>query len=205
MKVQDVAGIKGYEGNEQRFISATISLDFETLYREFLPFIPLQPGRILDVGAGIGKDAYTFSQMGHTVTAAEPLDSFRQEGQKRYTSGAIEWVDDALPFLHKIKGRTGVYDFILAGGVWHHLNEVEQARSLLTLAQLLKPAGIFAVTVRKGPAGLGTQVFSVCTEQMIGQAKQAGLVMVTCIIQQPSIVANKEAVTWSKLVFQKEV
>lgn len=204
MKVQAIPGIKGYEGREERFITATIALDFKTLYQDFLPFIPSQPGLILDLGAGIGKDAYEFARMGHTVTAVEPLDSFRAEGQKRYVSANIEWMDDALPALSKLEGRAAQYDFILAGGVWHHLDEAEQDLALLNVAQLLKPDGIFAVTLRNGPAGLGTHVFPTHAAKTIAVAKQYGLGILLHRQRQASMMANKENVTWSKLVFQKQ-
>lgn len=204
MKDQVIPGIKGYKGREERFIAATIALDFNILYHEFLPFIPSQPGHILDLGAGIGKDAYAFTLMGHTVTAVEPLDSFREEGQRRYASVNIEWIDDGLPFLHKLEGRTGQYDFILAGGVWHHLHETEQDNALLAVAQLLKPAGVFAVTLRNGPAGLGTHIFTTNAPQIIAQAKQYGLAVLMQLQHRPSIMINKENITWAKLVFQKQ-
>lgn len=204
MNDQAIPGIKGYEGREERFIAATISLDFQALYHDFLPFIPVQPGHILDLGAGIGKDAYEFARMGHAVTAVEPLDSFRAEGQKRYVSANIEWVDDGLPALGKLEGRSGQYDFILAGGVWHHLDETEQDMALLTVTQLLKPDGIFAVTLRNGPAGLGTHVFPTPATRIISQAKEYGLGILLHLQRQPSMMVNKENVTWAKLVFQKQ-
>ncbi len=204
MKDQVIPGIKGYKGREQRFIAATIALDFNTLYHEFLPFIPSQPGHILDLGAGIGKDAYAFTLMGHTVTAVEPLDSFREEGQRRYASVNIEWIDDSLPFLHKLEGRAGQYDFILAGGVWHHLNQAEQDMALLSIAQLLKQDGIFAVTLRNGPAGLGTHIFPTDAIKTVTLARQYGLGILLHRQRQASMMANKENVSWSKLVFQKQ-
>jgi SAM-dependent methyltransferase len=204
MKVQVIPGIKGYDGGEARFIAATISLDFQTLYHDFLPFIPSQPARILDLGAGIGKDVYEFAGMGHTVTAVEPLDSFREEGQKRYLSTAIEWIDDGLPLLNKLEERAGCFDFILASGVWHHLDKHEQDAALLKIATLLSPGGIFAFSLRNGPAGLGTHVFPTNAAQTILQAKQYGLYCLLHLADQPSMMADKDKVVWAKLVLQKQ-
>lgn len=204
MKGQVIPGIKGYEGGEARFIAATISLDFQTLYHDFLPFIPSQPARILDLGAGIGKDAYAFAGMGHIVTAVEPLETFREEGQKRYASTAIEWIDDGLPLLNKLADRAACFDFILASGVWHHLDENEQGTALLKITTLLSSGGIFALSLRNGPAGLGTHVFPTNAAQTILQAKQCGLHCLLHLAEQPSMMAGKDKVVWAKLVLQKQ-
>ena len=80
----------------QKFIQATIAIDFLDLHRDFLPFIPKQPSRILDLVAGIVRDAFELVKRGHWVISLEPIDEFRIAGQTLYPSPQLEWMDDSL-------------------------------------------------------------------------------------------------------------
>ncbi|MEM6807308.1 MAG: class I SAM-dependent methyltransferase, partial [Bacteroidota bacterium] len=75
-----IQGTKGYESGVERFATATESISFEVLHQEFLAFLPEQKSMILDIGAGIGRDAYVLAEKGHEVIAAEPLAAFREKG-----------------------------------------------------------------------------------------------------------------------------
>ena len=97
----------------------------------------------------------------------------------------------------------GQFDFVLASGVWHHLSQEEQIYALFTISELLKPKGYFAITLRNGPAGAGTHVFPTHVERTIKTAELCNLTVQFRVENQPSLLPNKEAVTWGKLVFQK--
>jgi SAM-dependent methyltransferase len=200
MKENEVSGTKGYTDAVQKFTEATLSIDFADLHRDFLSFIPVKPSRVLDAGAGIGRDASVFCGMGHAVTAAEPADELRMTGMELYASFDIRWVNDALPELVSLDGE---FDFILASGVWHHLNGEEQHQAMSGIAQLLSPGGVFALTLRNGPAGVGIHVFPTDGKQTIISAENAGLKTLLFLENQPSLMKHKENVRWTKLVFQK--
>lgn len=200
MKENNVAGTKGYSGAVQKFTEATLAIDFADLHRDFMPFIPHKPSRILDAGAGIGRDASVFYGMGHDVTAAEPADALRIRAMELYATLDIRWLRDALP---ELKSLYGAFDFILASGVWHHLNGEEQHQAMSRIAQLLSPGGVFALTLRSGPAGVGTRVFPTDGKQTIANAENSGLKTLLFLENQPSLMKHKENVCWTKLVFQK--
>jgi SAM-dependent methyltransferase len=149
---------KGYASALDRFIEATLALSFEELHHDFLPFIPLAPGRVLDVGAGIGRDVSVFAERGHEVVAAEPCEELRLAGMRRYQSPRIRWLDDSLPCLETLD-EAACFDFVLASGVWHHLDADEQTIAHRRIVHPLNPGGVFALTLRNGPAGVGTRVF----------------------------------------------
>lgn len=46
-----VPGTEGYDSISDQFIEATLSIDFDELHRDFLPFIPQNSGKVLDLGA----------------------------------------------------------------------------------------------------------------------------------------------------------
>ena len=89
-----VPGTKGYEKVVEAFIKGTFALPFEVLHADFLSFFPTSSSRVLDVGSGIGRDAHTFYEMGHRVTAVEPLYEFVEAAKKLFPATDIQWIDD---------------------------------------------------------------------------------------------------------------
>ncbi|MEM6262217.1 MAG: class I SAM-dependent methyltransferase [Bacteroidota bacterium] len=199
-----IAGTKGYEKALSRFIESTHRIRFTELHHDFLPFIPSTPCLVLDVGAGIGRDAAVLAEMGHEVLAVEPLKEFRVPGQSMYRDRPISWMDDSLPALDNLKAYASQVDFVLASGVWHHLAPEEQQTALNRVAQLMKKSGIFAASLRHGPAGAGTHVFPIDVQQTIKQAEQLGLTCLLLLENQPSLLPNKAQVNWTRVVWKKD-
>lgn len=202
IKMKNVRGTEGYAEAKQKFIEATLSIDFHELHKDFIAFFP-DKGRILDIGAGIGRDASVFTQMGYSVTAIEPVEEFRNIGKELYNLSDIKWVDDALPELRRFGNKINYFDFILVSGMWHHLNYQEQYFSLKRITELLSLNGILALTLRNGPAGIGTRIFPINVKQTIKDAEYFGLSTMLFLENQPSLMKNKEHVFWAKVVFQK--
>jgi len=196
-------GTQGYAEKSQTFINATLAIDFRVLHQDFIEFFPKSPSRILDVGAGIGRDAWEFSKMGHAVVAVEPVEELRVAGKRLFDSRLIEWVDDSLPDLKSLEQESN-FDFILASGVVHHLDSEEQLQVIRRASELLAVNGIFAVSLRNGPAGLGSHVFPTDSDLIARIAESFGLNTLLKIDKQPSLMKNKKEVVWSKLVLQKK-
>ncbi len=199
-----VKGTTGYAAVAEQYHQTTTSLPFEVLHRDFLPFIPRNRGLLADLGAGTGRDAHALSLLGHQVLAVEPLQAFRAIGQEHYPSPQLQWVDDHLPHLEKLAPYAQKIDFALSSGVWHHLSPSAQAAALLRIHALLRPKGLLALLLRHGPAGVGTHVFDIHVQDTLDQARAIGMVPLLQLEQQPSLLPHKKAVTWSRLVLQKQ-
>lgn len=202
MNRPDIKGTAGYASATQRFIKATLAVDFLELHRNFTAFFPESEGRVLDVGAGIGRDAAAFAEMGHSVVAVEPTNALRLAGQELFGTANIEWIDDALPSLARL-GPEQRFDFVLASAVWHHLDEDEQHTAIVRIAELLSPNGIFALSLRSGPAGVGTTVYPTNRRRTVLSAEPSGLKPVLCLENQPSLQPDKHNVIWTRLAFRK--
>ncbi len=200
--MKGVRGTAGYEAVVDRFAAATRSVDFTQLHRHFLDHLPESPARILDVGAGIGRDAAELAAAGHDVVAVEPCDELRATGQELYASSSIVWVNDALPPLGSL-GVDAVFDWVLASAVHHHLDRGEQTQCVARLAQLLAPAGALAMTLRNGPAGAGRNVFPVDVDRTCHEARARGLTLVVDVRDEPSQLPGKRGVTWAHVLFRK--
>ena len=117
-----------------------------------MPFLPKSSGQILDVGAGTGRDAAWLSSLGYNVVAVEPSTKMRQEAQRIHPTASIQWIDDQLPGLTKVRRLGIAFDFILLSAVWMHVAPEERARAFRKLVILLKPGGAIALTLRHGTA-----------------------------------------------------
>ena len=199
----NVKGATGYSASVQQFIRATDAIKFENLHRPYLEFIPTQSSRILDVGAGVGRDASVLASMGHEVVAVEPVPEFLEAAKKFHDSAKIQWVNDSLPDLKRLGEKKDQFDFILASAVWHHLNESERVNSFRRIAELIRSGSIFALSLRNGPAGVGTHIFPTDFQQTIDLALDLGFEEVITLTDQPSLIAGKTNVKWSKLAFKK--
>lgn len=198
-----VKGTAGYGQAVERFTAATQAIPFAVLHQAFLDVIPAAPSHLLDVGAGIGRDASVLAERGHHVVAVEPTKAFLDVARRLYDAPRIQWVNDSLPTLAKLGPLAGHFDFVLASAMWHHLHPAEQQAAMQRIAGLICSGGIFALSLRHGPAGAGRHVFPTCGQRTIEEADACGLVCIRHLSHQPSLMAGKEGVTWTRLVLEK--
>jgi hypothetical protein len=88
--------------------------------------------------------------------------------------------------------------------VWHHLNETERERAAVRLSQIINSGGKCALSLRNGPAGMGTRVFAANAEKTIAQFQGLGFRSVFKLQDQPSFYSHKKDVEWSRIVFEKD-
>ncbi len=166
--------------------------------------MPAAPSRILDIGAGSGKDAADFAAMGHTVLAVEPTPVLLAGAIARYSHPAIAWLADGLPDLAALSARGGTFDLIVLSAVWMHLDEAQRRRAMPNVAALLAEGGVLILSLRHGPVPPGRRMFEVPAAETIGLARAEGL-SIRLQEERGSIqAANRLAgVTWTILAFQK--
>lgn len=197
-----VKGTEGYAAATERFMAATHGIAFQDLHQSILKFIPTDPSNVLDIGSGIGRDAAVLADMGHTVVAVEPTRKFLSVAQKLYGT-SIEWIHDSLPLLQSLGDRNEGFDFVLASAVWHHIDQNERRIALSRIADLLRPTGVFALSLRHGPAGVGTYIFPTDGQATVQDAERMNLKPLLVLGNQPSLVKGKQNVTWTRIVLQK--
>lgn len=124
-----------------------------------LDLLPVEPGRILDVGAGSGRDAVWLAGQGHEVVAVEPSPAMREEAKQWHAGMSVRWLDERLPDLPEAS-RQGPFDLILLSAVWMHVPETDRRRTFRKLTDLLKPGGTLAITLRQGPEILERGIYA---------------------------------------------
>ncbi|PJO48120.1 class I SAM-dependent methyltransferase [Brucella pituitosa] len=135
-------------------------------------------GRVLDIGAGSGRDARGLAAMGFHVTAVEPSAEFRRLG-KANNSDRIIWVDDRLPKLAALDGAVDPFDFILCSAVLMLLSPKDLIISFRIMKRLMVSHGYLAINVRDRMPSEPKEIFHSHSQTAICEAaKLAGL---TCI------------------------
>ena len=198
-----VPGTQGYERAIELFAEACYGLSFEHVNEDFLTFLPAVPARVLDAGAGVGQNAAALADRGYEVFAIEPLQAFLNLAQAKFTAHDVHWFNDSLPSLSRLDGLEASFDFILVDGVWHHLEPAERETCLMRLFELLRPGGMCALSLRNGPAGLGTHVFPTDASALISHANKLGFEVMLHLKNQSSKMPNKPKVKWDRLVLAK--
>jgi len=198
-----LAGTQGYDIFTDLFIESSQALDFHEACKDFLSFLPTSPANILDIGAGAGQNAAALAKLGHKVTAIEPMPEFLSSAQTTYKDLNVKWLNDSLPELTCISPNDPYFDFVLINAVWHHLNDVEREFAATRLSTLIKPEGRCAISLRNGPAGMGTRVYPTNSDSTIQQFKAKGFNCILHLQDQPSVYRHKKDVNWSRIVLQK--
>jgi len=189
-----------YERNAERLAAQYESVTPESVHGWLLDLLPSDPGVILDVGAGTGRDAAWLSGKGHEVVAVEPSAAMRKEAGDLHPDASIRWIDDSLPSLQKVSHSGLAYDFILLSAVWMHVLPNDRARAFRKLVGLLKPGGVLAFTLRQGPAEAERGIHPVSRQDIERLARDHGLV-----VERHGDAADRlgrEGVTWTHVALR---
>ncbi|MHC8514770.1 class I SAM-dependent methyltransferase [Sporosarcina sp. ITBMC105] len=114
----------------------------------------IQPGNVLELGCGPGRNALYFAEKGCTVDAVDLSEESLQWAEER----AIE-KEVSVNFIHKnifeLQLKEEAYDIIYDSGCFHHITPHRRMSYLNLLSHSLKPGGYFAITcfVKGGELG----------------------------------------------------
>lgn len=198
----ETAVLEGYQSaaTAER-IASWEAIDDEELLRPVARFLPPPPARLAEVGAGTGRTAAWFAAKGHDVTAIEPVAGLREAGVALHAGRGIEWIDDRLPALAGLDGRT--FDGVLLIAVWQHLPFASREAAMTRLAAMTAPRGVLLMSLRHGPGAPGRPVYPCDPAETVGQAAALGLGLLHRE-EAPSLQEGNRAmgVTWTWLAFR---
>jgi SAM-dependent methyltransferase len=202
MTSRSVSGTEGYAAEADALAKQYESITFAETHAPYLHLIPTAPSRVLDIGAGTGRDAAALAEMGHLVVAAEPTAEMRAHAARLHPSPRIEWVDDSLPDLAMLTARGETFDLVMMTAVWMHLDDEQRRRAMPSVARLVRPGGLLTMTLRYGPVPAGRRMFVVTADETIALAADANLAVTLRLDDQPGGFGRTD-VSWTKLVFEK--
>lgn len=202
--VTRVSGTEGYAEEADTLVAQYESIAFAHAQRSILDLIPAAPARVIDIGAGTGRDAAGFAALGHRVLAVEPTEPFRVRAMALHPSPRIEWLDDGLPELARVRARRESFDVVLMNAVWMHLDDDQRRRGMPNVAALVRPGGIMSLSLRYGPVPAGRRMFAVPAEETIELAAAEGLSLLRRNDHLDSAF-NRPGISWTRLVLQRPV
>lgn len=189
---------QGYAEQAPELVARYEAISFEDGHHGILDLVPPSPCRVLDIGAGSGRDAAWFAERGDRVTAVEPTAEMRERGQTLHPSPRIEWIEDGLPDLQRVRGRT--FDLVWISAVWFHLTAEERAEAMRVVAALVGDGGTLMISLRHAPPAPGRRMFEVGPAETEALAAAAGLACVRSINVESERVPGMH---WDRLWFKR--
>ncbi|MDX1587800.1 MAG: methyltransferase domain-containing protein [Oleiphilaceae bacterium] len=189
-----------YTQHARRFFDQYQTLGFEDVHAEWLQHLPDHPGFILDVGAGSGRDAAAMASRGWDVLAVEPAKGLRELGEQATQGTRVQWLDDQLPELDKVRSQATRFNLILVSAVWMHLPPSDREKAFRTLTELLTPGGILVVTLRHGPDDGERIFYEVDRQELEAWARSHALVGLEAGRDEDKL--GRSDVWWETVVFQ---
>lgn len=196
--------LQEYERQADQLSDAWERVSFTDVHQPVLHLIPSHPSDVVDVGAGTGRDAAAFADMGHRVVAVEPTAALRASAMKLHPSARIKWVDDSLPELAQLTSRGQDFDLVMLTAVWMHLDPHQRRLAMPRVAALVRTGGAVIMSLRHGNVPTGRCMFDVGAQETITLARAHGLDLLLHLLTPSAQPANRLAgVTWTRLAFAK--
>jgi SAM-dependent methyltransferase len=201
MRPVRISGTENYAEEAPELLKRYESISFADHHRSVIHLIPTVPGRVLDIGAGTGRDAAGFVGLGHSVVAIEPTVELRRGAMVLHPSPMIEWVDESLPDLATVRARGEEFDVVMLTAVWMHLDALQRRQAMPNVAALMRNGGVMIMSLRHGPVPPGRRMFEVSAEETIALVQPLGL---RCALNQSAEPSSRQlGVSWTRLAFRK--
>ncbi|HEY3893664.1 MAG TPA: methyltransferase domain-containing protein [Bradyrhizobium sp.] len=199
-----VSGTEGYADEAAELFHRYEAISAAEAHRAALHLMPAAPSHVLDIGSGTGRDAAWLAAQGHRVVAVEPTEALRRPAMALHRSPRIEWLDDSLPDLARVRSRGDRFDLVMLTAVWMHLDVQQRRQAMPNLAALVRGGGTMIMTLRHGPVPPGRRMFEVSADDTIGLAGMHHLRSVLNLRAESDHPQNRaNGVTWTRLGFVK--
>lgn len=136
--------LKSYELGAGEYINRTLTQigpSFKDWIDRTLALLPPQP-RIIEIGAGFGRDAEYIESRGYSVERTDATEAFVALLQEKGHC--------ARPFNILKDSFTNLYDLVFANAVFLHFTRQELSEVLRKVWSALKDRGILSFAVKKG-------------------------------------------------------
>jgi protein-L-isoaspartate O-methyltransferase len=196
--------LEGYAVDAAELVAVYEAFRTPDVLEPMQELLPARPSRILDVGAGTGRDAAFLVGEGHSVVAVEPVHAFRQAGLRLHPLERIRWLDDQLPALARVLEEATQYELIIVSGVWQHLPPEQHQRAINALSALLAAEGRLMISLRHGPGSPARPCFPADPDRIVAYAEGAGMRLRLRDHVESLQQRNRDlGVTWTWLCFER--
>ncbi|TMM47026.1 class I SAM-dependent methyltransferase [Colwellia ponticola] len=210
-----------YNQHANELAEQYLSKTFEQVHQSWShlvePMIEKPQARILDLGAGSGRDAKYLAELAVSkhgadnnvqVFAVEPANLLAALGAQQTQGLNVKWLTDSLPALTNISKQEVSFDLILLSAVWMHVPVSDRPRSLRKLANLLKPGGKLVISLRYSSGSEQAEqerserkMHTVCADELKQLGKEVGLFPVLETEKEDDKLGRSH-VSWQTVVLQ---
>ena len=187
-----------YDRNWESYVAKTKDVDMSDIRAPFVKRLP-KGGRVLDVGAGAGRDSQAFIARGFNVVAVEPSPKLAS-----YLRGITGLV--VVECKAEEIEETECYDGIWACASLLHLDDKRLDIAMKRLRLALKRGGIIYVSFgtgrRQGTASDGRFFHNMTDDDLALLAKQHGLTLLESW-HSDSKLEDANKVDWNNLIARK--
>jgi SAM-dependent methyltransferase len=186
------------------FVERSEAVSSEKLFGPFIDMFPPTPARIVDIGAGTGRDAAWLSQRGYEVTAVEPVAALREVGMSLHATDRIDWREGTLPDLVLSPAPEHGFDVALLSAVWQHLDDGDRVRSMPNIADLIVVGGLVLISLRQGFSASSRTLHHASADATIDLASAHGLRVERKVRIESMQAADRAAgIYWTWLAFRR--
>ena len=131
-----------YNSNAAQYFSSTVNVDMSECCERFLKYV-VPGGRIIDIGAGSGRDIKYFKDRGYAV---EGIDASEEMCRLAADYSGAEVSCDSIQDWHPQKK----YDGIWANASLLHLSLPEIEKFVCQISRCLNSGGVFYMSMKQG-------------------------------------------------------
>ncbi len=135
--------IAEYQTTAESFREGTWEHDVSQNRDALVAAMPRNPGKILDLGCGPGRDLVAFQRQGHTVIGLDATPAFVEMAQ---STGCEVWQQSFL----NLELPPESFDGIFANAALIHVPRAEMVRVLGDLWRSLVPGGAIVMSICRG-------------------------------------------------------
>jgi SAM-dependent methyltransferase len=204
LKIADQAGaarsaVAWYDAHAEQLADDYEGLDAIEAHPQLFELVrDAPPLRVLDVGAGTGRDAAALAALGHEVTAVDPSRKMLRLARALHSDWDIAWKRGGLPDLASLGGS---YDLILLSGVWMHVLPEARSAAFARLLDLTASSGQIYITLRNGHEDPDRAMWPTNAAEIRALADAHGTTM-TDLGRRPDLL-GRDDVHWQTLLVRK--
>lgn len=193
-----------YDANSETLFNRYRSVSAENVFKKSLGFFPQKPTRILDVGAGSGRDSLWLAGKGHDLTSVEPSKGMRDKIISMGIPTNMQLVDASLPNLTSPDIKSHSYGFILCSAVWMHLEAHDRIASLARFNELLahKSDAAVLLSFKLAPPEPESDMYQLDPEQIKTEIRQSNFSIIGDATSED--ILGRQTVAWHTLLLAQK-
>lgn len=187
-----------YNSNANQYFSNTVNADMSECCDRFLKYV-VPGGRIIDIGAGSGRDIKYFRDRGYNV---EGIDASEEMCRLASEYTGVEVQCERIQEWNPQKN----YDGIWANASLLHLSFVEIEEFIIRTSDYLTKDGVLYISMKKGiQTGQDSngRFFTDFSEQKVQQIMEKSTALVVYDSWETSDGMSRERFRWLNLILKK--